>query len=64
MCDAYPRSGFRDVGQQEPGMFADAKFRFGRVVEDIEGDFVSKSFTAQELGGSDLREDLIHTLGQ
>ena len=48
-----------DVGHEEPDMFTDAEFRFGRVVEDIEGDLVSKPFAAEELGGGDLWEDLI-----
>jgi len=47
------------VGHKELDMFTDAEFGFGRVVEDIEGDLVSKPFTAEELGGSDLWEDLI-----
>ena len=53
-----------DVGHEELDMFPDAKFRLGRVVEDIEGDFVSKALATQELGGNDLGEDLIQTLGQ
>jgi len=59
MLDSKSGPVFGDVGHEEPDMFTDAEFLFGRVVENVKGDLVSKPFAAEELAGSDLREDLI-----
>ena len=57
----YPESGpvFGDVGHEELNMFPDAQFRSGRIVEDVEGNFVPKAFAAEKFGGNDLWEDFI-----
>ena len=51
-----------DVLEQEPHMIPDPQFLLGRVIEDVEGDFVAQALAAEEIVGGDLGQDLVQSI--